>query len=60
MHLMEKVDINLVVGKKVKNELNILLVDLLLLDVKRKVKVKLGAKQNDKINKHIKRNIIRK
>jgi hypothetical protein len=38
-----------VVEKKVKNVLNILLVDLLLQDVKQKVKVKLGEKQNDKI-----------
>jgi hypothetical protein len=36
-----------VVEKKVKNVLNILLVDLLLQDVKIKVKVKLGEKQND-------------
>jgi hypothetical protein len=37
-----------VVEKKVKNALNILLVDQLLLNVKQRVKVKLGVKQNDK------------
>jgi hypothetical protein len=47
MHLMEKEDIKLVVEKKVKNALNTLLVDLLLLDVKEKVKAKLGEKPND-------------
>jgi hypothetical protein len=44
-----------VVEKRVKNVLNILLVDLLLLDVKEKVKVKLGEKQNDKTTKYINR-----
>ena len=45
---MEKEDKKLVVEKKVKNVINTLLVDLPLLDVKEKVKVKLGEKQNDK------------
>jgi hypothetical protein len=54
MHLMEKEDIKLVVEKKAKNVLNILLVDLLLLDVKQKVKVKHGEKQNDKLIRYIK------
>jgi hypothetical protein len=44
---MEKVDINLVVEKKVKNGLNTHHVALHQLDVKRKAKVKLGVKQND-------------
>jgi hypothetical protein len=43
-HLTEKVDIKPVVEKKVKNVLNILLVDLHLQGVKEKVKVKLGVK----------------
>jgi hypothetical protein len=38
-----------VVEKKVKNALNTQLVDLLLLDVKEKVKVKLGEKLNNNI-----------
>jgi hypothetical protein len=49
MHLMEKEDIKHVVEKKVKNALNTQLVDLLLLDVKEKVKVKLGEKLNNNI-----------
>jgi hypothetical protein len=53
-HLMEKVDIKPVVEKKVKIDQNILLVDLHLLDVKEKVKVKLGVKQNDKTQRYIK------
>jgi hypothetical protein len=44
---MVKEDIKLVVEKKVKVALNTRLVGLLLLDVKQKVKVKLGEKQND-------------
>jgi len=52
---MVKEDINLVVEKKVKAVLNTLLVGLLLRDVKQKVKVKLGEKQNDKIIRYIKR-----
>jgi len=44
MHLTEKVGIKPVVGKKVKNDLNTLLVDPLLLVVNVKVKVKLGVK----------------
>jgi hypothetical protein len=47
MHLMVKEDIKLVVEKKAKVVLNILLVDLLLLGVRKKVKVKLGVRQND-------------
>jgi hypothetical protein len=43
---MEKVDINLVEGKKVKKDLNIHHVDQHQLDVKKKEKVKLGEKQN--------------
>jgi hypothetical protein len=54
MHLMVKEDIKHVVEKKVKNVLNTLLVDLLLLDVKEKVKVKLGEKPNDQTQRHIK------
>jgi hypothetical protein len=44
------VDIKFVVEKKEKKELNIHLADQHLLDVRKKVKVKLGVKQNDKIN----------
>jgi hypothetical protein len=43
---MVKQNVNHVEEKKVKNELNIHHVDQHLLDVRKKVKVKLGAKQN--------------
>jgi hypothetical protein len=43
---MEKVDIKPVEEKKVKKDLNIHRVDQHLLDVRKKVKVKLGVKQN--------------
>jgi hypothetical protein len=43
---MVKPNANLVVEKKVKNELNTHHVDQHLLDVRKKVKVKLGEKQN--------------
>jgi hypothetical protein len=56
---MVKEDIKLVVEKKAKVVLNILLVDLLLLDVRKKVKVKLGEKQNDKVTKHTYRKLWR-
>jgi hypothetical protein len=48
MLLMEKVDIKPVDEKKVKKDQNIPLVDQHLLDVRKKVKVKLGVKQNKK------------
>jgi hypothetical protein len=44
---MVKLNVNLVVEKKVKVVLNTLLADLPLLVVKIKVKVKHGEKQND-------------
>jgi hypothetical protein len=43
---MVKPNVNLVVEKKVKNELSIHHVDQHLLDVNKKVKEKLGEKQN--------------
>jgi hypothetical protein len=51
---MVKPNVNPAEDKKVKNVLNTLLVDLLLQDVKEKVKVKLGVKQNDKTQRYIK------
>ena len=49
---MVKLNVNLAAEKKVKNVPNTLLADLLQLDVKEKVKVKLGEKQNDKTTKY--------